>query len=133
MTLASFWEGKLLDASGPTAAVELDVQDQDGELRGNFKVYFDTPTEDDCAEPVRRLAQVGPMRGRFDEKSGTVRLQSEMEIGSQTIVVDLEGTVVDADPHAKRAIYGSYDITKSDELLTLEGGGCVLWQYAGRR
>lgn len=130
MSLSKNWEGKLLDASGPTALVRLTLSSRGEDVRGDFRVYLDPP-DDECADPTNRLSQVGSVVGSFNKKEGAIELRSDMEIQQQSVSVALTGSVVDADPHAVQAIYGRYDVLSGDELLTLEGGVCVLWHYAG--
>ncbi len=124
------WEGKLLDVSGPEALLILDLKSTGSKINGDFSVYFFTPGEGGCCAPVKRLAQTGPVAGKIDDKSGSIKFQYEVNINLQPIAVSFEATMMDADPHASQALIGSYNIDKGGDTLTLEGGSCVLWQFA---
>ncbi len=56
-----------------------------------------------------------------------------MEVAGQGIAVILQLKPGDAAPHAKAAMYGTYDVVEGADVLTLQGGACVMWQYAGAR
>lgn len=130
MSVDGHWEGKLIDATGLAALLTLDLTESGGELKGDFGASFLPEAGDCCDTPKPRQVQTGPVTGTVDEAAGTVRLDCEMTIGLKPIVVALDGRLVDADPHAVQAIAGCFHIREGVETLTLEGGGCVLWQYA---
>ena len=47
-----------------------------------------------------------------------------------SVAVSFEGMLKNADPHARQAFVGTYGVGKGGDGLSLEGGSCVLWQYA---
>jgi hypothetical protein len=123
------WEGKLADMSGPTALLVLDLKEDGTRVAGDFSISFLPPADDGCAAPDRRLAQTGTVEGTYDKKARRVSLRYELSIGLEPVVVALEGTLAPADPHARQALRGCYEIQQGRKTLTLDGGGCVLWQY----
>ncbi len=131
MSLKGKWEGKLLDASGASAAIELNLDDKRGRLTGDFDLYFlvDDPG---CCGPERRLAQSGLVSGRVSAKTGTVRLDYKVTIGLKPTEVRFDGRLSETNNHAEAAIVGCFAAAKGGEALTLGGGGAVLWRYAGR-
>jgi hypothetical protein len=131
MKLSRNWEGKLVDVSGANARVRLSVQEEGGALRGEFAVYFAQPDDDSCGDVSERLAMIGGITGRIDSDGSLVQLASEFALGERRILVELRGRLIDADPHARSAIFGTYEVLDGAELLTVEGGSCVLWHYAG--
>lgn len=133
MSVTGRWEGKLIDVTGIAAALTLDLEDSKGEAKGDFSAAF-LPEPGGCCEPIGpRQVQTGPVRAKVDEKQGTIELVCEMTIGLRPVLVAVDGRLVDADPHAKRAMVGCFDIHEGVETLTLEGGGALLWEYARDR
>jgi len=131
MKLDGRWEGKLLDVSGPEALLTLDLSVTDNKIRGDFSVAFISPSgKNGCCGDVPRLAQVGPVNGRIDNKSGRVQLSYEVSTNLTSVSVSFDGVLKDADPHARQAFVGVYDVGKGGDNLSLEGGSCVLWQFA---
>lgn len=131
MRLDGKWEGKLLDVSGPVALVTLHLKAAGERLAGDFAAYFVPPDEScGCEGGAPRLAQSGPVTGRYDAKTNRARLSYDLTIGLKPVTVNFDGAVRAADPHARRAIVGCYEVSRGSETLTLEGGGCVLWLYA---
>jgi hypothetical protein len=133
MSVTGRWEGKLVDVTGIAAALTLDLTDKAGNATGDFSAAF-LPDEDDCCNrPAPTQAQTGPVTAKVDEKAGRIKIECTMTIGLRPISVTVDGRIVKADPHARRAIVGCFDIREGVETLTLEGGGAVLWQYAGSK
>ncbi len=131
MSVKGRWEGKLVDSTGVTAAVEMDLVDNKGRLSGDFKVFF--LSERGCGgRPIRRLAQTGEVKGSYSARRDTVRLAYEVTLGLKPVAVRLDARLTEAGNHARQAIVGCFTAEGDDEL-TLMGGGVVLWQYAGRR
>lgn len=130
MSVSGRWEGKLIDVTGLVAALTLDLDDSSGKAKGDFSAAFIPEADGCCDTPAPRQIQTGPVTAKIDEGAGRITLQCEMTIGLRPIVVSVDGRIVEADPHAKRAIIGCFDIREGVETLTLEGGGAVLWQYA---
>jgi hypothetical protein len=130
MSLSGAWEGKLLDVSGPTAAISLRLRERGGALTGEFEAAFLSLGEDGCCAPSRRTAQVGPVSGAVDRAKGVVRLDYQLSVGNTPVAVTFEGVVRKADPYAVRALVGCYRVGKGGERLTLQGGACVLWLFA---
>lgn len=132
MNVSGRWEGKLLDMTGPAALLELNLKSSGGRVAGDFAVSFVSSDEAGCSGPTRRLAQVGPVSGKFDAKGNRVQLSYDITIGLEPVAVAFEGVMTNADPHARRALVGSYSVGKGAGQLTLEGGACVLWLFAGQ-
>jgi hypothetical protein len=126
VSLSGHWEGRLIDAGGATGLFALDLRDSRGKLSGDFAFSF-VSDDDDCGVPPQRMAQSGAVEGSV--KGDRLTLEYEITIGLEPIAVRLEGEVVDAMPHARRAVMGCYDIAKGGKTLTLDGGACVLWLY----
>lgn len=130
MSLKGRWEGKLVDASGASAIIELDLNDKSGRLSGDFSLYF-LADDPGCCGPQRRLAQTGPVRGQI-KRNGTVRIDYKVTAGLKPVAVTFEGKLSETNGHAKNALVGCYEASAGQGALTLQGGGAVLWQYAGR-
>ena len=126
MDISGDWEGKLLDASGPVARVTAALKQSDTGITGEFSVYIES-ARDGCAGPGSRLAQVAPATGTASGEK--VQLKYELAVGAKPIGVLFEGQVRDADPHARRALVGSYTVTDESGQLGFEGGSCVLWSF----
>jgi len=133
MNLTGTWEGKLLDVSGPMAMIKLTLKGDAKSVAGDFELAF-VSTEDGCCGSSRMPAQVGSVKGTVDEASGQVTLSYAVSIGLQPVNVGFTAQVVDADPHARRAMLGCYQMeAKGSGPLSLEGGACVLWQFAEKK
>ena len=131
MNLNGKWEGKLLDVTGPSALLEMNLKGSGEKVTGDFSVQFLSAEDGGCGGgTTRRLAQVGPIAGVVDTKKDRFRLDYQLTIGLEPIAVTFEGTITTADPHARRALVGSYSVGKGAEVLTLEGGTCLLWLFA---
>lgn len=130
MSLSGKWEGKLLDTSGVISLLDLQLNERDGKIEGEFRAYFLSTDANGCCGPTKRLVQIAPVAGEFDKKNDQVYLNYELKLGDRSFAVSFEGDLVKADPHALRAIRGCYRIEESSERLGLEGGACVLWLYA---
>jgi hypothetical protein len=126
MDVSGEWEGKLLDASGPTARVKAALKQSDTRVTGEFSVYIES-ARDCCAGGNWKLAQVAPATGTVT--GDRVQVKYELPIGAKPIGVLFEGEVRDADPHALRALVGSYTVADESKQLGFEGGTCVLWSY----
>ncbi|MFQ5628960.1 MAG: hypothetical protein ACE5I1_09385 [bacterium] len=123
------WEGKLIDALGLQAALVLNLRRSGENLSGDFAVSFLPPEDSGCCGPDRRLAQTGPVSGKFDSRKGRLKLNYEVTVDLKPVAVLFEASVIKADPHALQAMVGCYDIKKGKNKVTLDGGGCVLWNY----
>lgn len=132
MNLAGTWEGKLLDVSGPVAMIRLALKGDAKSVAGDFEIAF-VSTEDGCCGSSRMPAQVGSVKGEIDQASGQVKLSYQVSIGLQPVNVAFTAQVVDADPHARRAMLGCYQMAGQGGPLSLEGGACVLWQFAEQK
>lgn len=133
MSMTGHWEGKLIDVTGIAAALTLDLDDSGGEAKGDFSAAFLPEPGCGCEDAAPRQVQSGPVSAKVDEQQGSIELACEMTIGLRPVVVAVHGRVVDADPHAARALVGCFDIQEGVETLTLEGGGALLWEYARDR
>lgn len=129
MNLSGRWEGKLIDASGPMALVTLTLRSAGEAVAGDFEMAF-VSLEDGCCGSGRQSSQVGSVKGKVDPKSGQVRLDYQVSIGLKPVNVRFTARVVKADPHARRAMLGCFDIAERDGPLSLEGGACVMWDFA---
>lgn len=130
MKLDGRWEGKLLDVSGPEALLTLDLKRSDNKVSGDFTVSFLSPGDGGCGGQARRLSQAGPVSGEINEKDGRIQFNYEVSINLKPVRVSFEGSLIDADPHARQALIGCYSVGRDAGALTLEGGACVLWQFA---
>lgn len=131
MNVNGRWEGKLLDMLGPTAMVVLNLRNTGRGLGGDFSVSFLPPEGGGCCgSHVGRQAQSGSVAGRLDARGTRMRLDYTMTIDFKPVEVAFECTVVNADPHARRAMFGVYRVANGSESLSLQGGACVLWLYA---
>jgi len=130
MKLNGRWEGKLLDVSGPEALLTLDLKESDNKISGDFTVSFLSPGEGGCCGPVKRMGQVGPVSGKIDAQKGRIQFDYEITINLEPVAVSFEGLLTDADPHASQALIGCYSVGRGAGALTLDGGACVLWQFA---
>lgn len=130
MSVAGHWEGKLVDVTGLTAYLALDLQGAGTSLQGDFSVQL-LPEAGGFGEPPGLPpVQKGPVKGSVDEANGRIELRYAMPVGTQP-VVSIDGRLTGALPHAKQAIFGCFQIHEGLGTLTLEGGGVVLWQYEG--
>jgi len=129
MNIEGRWEGKLLDMSGLDALVTANLKEENSKITGDFSVYFISPAEGDCGKTVRRLAQTGPVFGKIDKETNNVQLNHKLTLEGKPGELSFTGTLTKADPHAKSAIYGHYEIVKGDIPITVEGGTCILWFY----
>ena len=125
MDVSGEWEGKLLDASGPTARIKATLKQSDGRISGEFAVYIESAR--DCCDSGPRLAQIAPATGTAS--GDTVQLKYELPIGAKPIAVVFDGSIKEADPHARHALVGSYTVSDDSRHLGFEGGACVLWSY----
>jgi len=130
MSISGKWEGKLVDATGAMASIELNMADKDGRVAGDFGLYFlvDDPG---CCGPQRRLSQTGEVRGQV-RRDGSVRLDYKVMAGLKPVAVVFEGRLSETNGHAKQALLGCFEASDGQDALTLRGGGAVLWQYAGQ-
>lgn len=129
MTATGRWEGKLIDASGPTARVELALTSKDGRVEGEFQATFLPPTDASCGPSAPRLVARGPVEGSEDGNGG-IRVSTKLETAGSSIAVELDAAAADADPHARRALLGTFRIVEGADVLTMQGGATVLWDYA---
>ena len=132
MSATGFWEGKLIDATGPAALIQLDLTSRGGRVRGEFRATFLPPPDVDCGPTSPKMVASGPVEGS-ETKRGAIRVKSKLETSGASIVVAFSAEPGEADPHAKRALFGSYEVLDGADALTMQGGACVLWQYAGGR
>ena len=129
MSMRRHWSGKLLDASGVEAAVALDIEENGGEVKGEFSAAFLPDTRDACGGDFQAPQTVGPVTGRLTDE-GRLVLTSELNVAGEPIVVTFDARPGDADPHARAAFYGTFAVETGAKTLTLQGGSVVLWSYA---
>ena len=132
MSISGTWSGKLIDASGPAALVHLDLASRGGKIRGEFRVTFLPPPDAECGSSTPRVVASGPVSGT-EYKSGVVRIRSKMETVGVKVAVDLRVEPGDPGAHARKALYGCYEVLDGADVLSMQGGGCVLWQYSGQQ
>ena len=129
MSIGGQWEGKLIDVTGVSAVVKLALKEGRGRVEGDFAVYFVSQSDGACCQPDRRLAQTGPVVGRYDSKNNQLHFDYTLSVGLHPVNVRFDAAVREAYPHAKQSIFGCYQVAADEADLTLEGGGIVLWQY----
>ena len=132
MSVTGRWEGKMLDASGTTSRVVLDLNDSGRKVTGDFSVYIDSG-RDGCCGGKTHLAQVAPVSGSFASRGRRLKLKYRLDVGKSPVEVAFDAELVEADPHARRAFLGTYSVGDKEARIGMEGGSCVLWQYAGKR
>jgi hypothetical protein len=128
MSLTGRWEGKLLDASGPTARLVVDLSETGGSLKGHYAATFLSEDLTGCGDAAEQVAQEGDVAGTV--KGDQVVLDQQLEIGGKPVRVRIDCRLSEADPHALQALAGCFNVEEGGDQLTLEGGGCVLWLYA---
>jgi hypothetical protein len=128
MNVSGNWEGKLLDVSGPSARVTAQLQQSESRIKGQFSVYLES-ARDGCASTGWKLAQTAPVTGTYSIRTEQYRLKYTLAIGSTPVNVVFIAKMTDADPHARRAMIGSYSVSDGEGQIGFEGGACVLWLY----
>ncbi len=129
MSVNGTWQGKLLDTSGSTSRVMMELSESGRKVAGEFSVYLEAG-RDGCGFSGWSLAQVAPVAGNFASKGARLKLKYELKIGPKPIRVDFDARMVDADPHARNALVGTYTVRDDSRQIGFEGGGCVLWRYS---
>jgi hypothetical protein len=132
MSVSGHWDGKLLDVSGVDALIALDLRESGQEVKGKFTATLLPAAEDVCGGATRGPSMSGPIAGTVDAR-GNLVLKSELESQGQRIVAVFSARPGKPDPHARLAFFGGYDVQEGASALTLQGGACVLWQFAGAR
>lgn len=132
MSLRRHWDGKLLDASGVSALVALDLREDNGEVTGKFRAAFLPEVRDGCGGDYKAPETVGEVRGKLTDE-GRLLVTSKIDVGGAAVVVEFDAKPGDADPHARAAFYGTFAVVKGAETLTLQGGSVVLWSYSTAR
>ncbi len=132
MTATGRWEGKLIDATGPTARVELELRSKNGRVEGEFRATFLPPTDASCGPSAPRLVARGAVEGKEDGNGG-IRVSTKLDTAGSTIAVELDAAAAEADPHARRALFGTFRVVEGADVLTMQGGSTVLWDYAAPR
>jgi len=112
------WSGKLVDATGIEAVVQMDFKD---------------------GEQASWQVQVRGTHGFSEPLSGTfsvakddaeqVRLSGVEKIANGTAKWEVELNSADAGNHAAAALLGRYQVTAEDDELPLKSGVLILWQY----
>ncbi len=132
MSVAGKWEGKLLDTSGVAAKVEAELTQKQTAVAGQFSVYF-ASARDDCGCADWTLAQTAAVKGTYRSRGEQVRLKYVVDLGGRPVNVVFQAKLTKADPHASKALVGSYTVTDEEQELGFEGGACVLWLYRAAR
>ena len=130
MSVAGKWEGKLLDTAGVVAKVAAVLTQKQETVRGEFSVYFES-ARDGCGSGTWKLVQTAPVKGTYQSRGEQLKLNYEVDLGDRPVSVSFEAKLTKADPHASRALIGSYTATDEGKRLGLEGGTCILWLYRG--
>lgn len=128
MSVVGKWEGKLLDASGPVARIVALFKQTRDRITGEFSVYMES-ARGGCCSGNWRLVQTAPVKGTFSGKDQRLRLAYELEVGDKPVGVVFDARLVKADPHATRALVGSYTVSDEGRQIGLDGGTCILWLY----
>ena len=131
MSVTGRWEGKLVDATGPTARVDLQLKSSRGRVQGEFRATFLPPTDSSCGPAAPRMVASGDIKGT-ERKDGGIRVRTSLETAGSTIEVELNADPSNADPHARRALFGTFRVLLGADVLTMQGGSTVLWDYAVR-
>jgi hypothetical protein len=127
MRVSGKWEGKLLDASGPMARVAAVFKQSRDQVTGEFLVYVESARGGGCGCGDWKLAQRAPVKGTA--RGEKLRLSYELAVGAKPVGVVFEAQLTKADPHAARALVGSYTVSDEGKQIGFEGGGCVLWLF----
>lgn len=127
MAVSGKWEGKLLDAGGTTARVVAALKQSQNRVTGEFSVYI-ASARDGCGAFSFRHVQTASVDGTYGSGE-TVQLKYALELGAKPVGVVFDARLTDADPHARRALIGSYRVNDDAKQIGFEGGACVLWQY----
>jgi len=130
VSLSGQWEGKLIDVTGVSGLLKLELKETRGRVDGDYSVYFLSAAEGGCCGPERHLVQSGTVSGEYDPKKQAVRIEYDISVAGSAARVSVEAALREALPHAKQALFGCYGINTEQADLSLEGGGLVLWQYA---
>lgn len=130
MSAAGYWEGKLIDATGPTALVDLQLTSKNQRVRGDFRARFLPPSDGTCGPSAPTTVAEGAVSGT-ERKDGGVRLRTKLETMGRTVEVEFDADPAEADPHARRALFGTFRVLDGADLLTLQGGSTVLWDFVG--
>jgi hypothetical protein len=130
MPVTGKWEGKLLDAGGTTARIVAALKQSENRITGEFSVYI-ASARDGCGSSSFRHVHTAAVNGTYGSRGETVQLKYDLDLGPKPVGVVFDARVTDADPHARRALIGSYSVTDDAKQVGFEGGACVLWQYRG--
>lgn len=128
MNVSGKWEGKLLDASGSVARVKAELKQSESRISGEFSVYMRS-ARGGCDPGDWSLALSAPVSGSYSTRGDKVRLKYSLKIGDTPIDVAFQGQATKADPHARRAVLGSYSTSDEGGRIGFEGGACILWLY----
>jgi len=118
------WSGKLIDSTGATGTVDLEVKD--GESAATWRLQL--ASRDEAGEPMEGRLELDGDIGKSD-----VRAKGEEELPDGTRMVwQLSLSPAPAGSYADAAITGAYEVSvDADESAAPLGRGVlVLWQFA---
>lgn len=127
MSASGHWDGRLVDVTGVTALLTLDLDAAGTDLQGSFSIGLLREVGE--SGDAQGQLQTGPVVGTVGEDGARIELRYRLSVGGQTVAVSVDGRLAVAYPHAKQAILGCFEIHEGANTLTLQGGGVVLWQY----
>lgn len=119
------WVGILSDLVAGNAHIQLDLPEElekgkkvsgEAELKLSFTQNFELP---DFSAILR-----------FDAQKNRVVISHDIDTQAGIIPFEFSGEVIDADPFARFALFGSYR-TKGVKDAAFKGGSLVLWRFAG--
>lgn len=116
------WSGKLIDSTGATGTVDLEVEDGKGAV---WRLHL--ASRDEVGEPMEGRLEIDGDLGKSE-----VRAKGEEELPDGTRMVwELSLTPAPSGSYADAAITGSYAVhVDSDEAAAPLGRGVlVLWQF----
>ena len=79
------------------------------------------------------LSHVASVTGSFSEPSNALSLSYRLASAKSPVDVKFVAKLNEADPHARAAFVGTYSVADKEGRIGMEGGACVLWQYAGTK
>ena len=132
MSVSGRWEGKMLDVSGTESRVVLDLEDSGRGVSGDFSVYAGSARDGCGCGGSPKLVHLAAVKGTHSEARGRVKLTYVLQTSKAGAEVRFAAEIREADPHARRALVGSYEVADKAAQIGMEGGSCVLWQYAGK-
>lgn len=139
------WTGSIFDLGAKEARVELEIPDQvvkandlkvSGE--GKLRVFFEGNFEkSDSKAPlsIRKPDFKAPLSITIEGEKVHLTYKAGTKLGADTesarISFEFNGEITDADPFAKKAIFGSYHPIITRRSAFFKGGNMIIWLFAG--